>query len=132
MILLSLRNRLPSFSLRHRPLSTSSHLANNSLPSSSLPSPDHATLSPQALLSHYSQQRAQPVTYADLKQYGSPPLEEAKLLESGERTRGLLLSGLSRRVSSFVDSLLEVGWERRYEQRREEGEDEHTGRKKLN
>lgn len=58
------------------------------------------TVSPQVLLAHYSQLPTKAVTLHDLLQYGTPPLSEETLLQSGERTRLELLKGLARRVSA--------------------------------
>ncbi|GAA5900633.1 hypothetical protein JCM6882_000927 [Rhodosporidiobolus microsporus] len=64
--------------------------------------PAAAPPSPQALLAAYSQTPTRTVTLADLSQWGTPPLEEDKLLMSAERTRRELLAGLARRVSQHL------------------------------
>ncbi|KDE07408.1 hypothetical protein MVLG_02275 [Microbotryum lychnidis-dioicae p1A1 Lamole] len=66
------------------------------------PAPSHATASPQDLLAHYSQIPTRTVKLSDLTQYGTPPLSQDKLLESGERTRKQLLAGLARRVTQHL------------------------------
>ncbi|SCV70288.1 BQ2448_1682 [Microbotryum intermedium] len=72
----------------------------SSLPQS--PAPPHATASAQDLLAHYSQIPTRTVKLSDLTQYGTPPLSQDKLLESGERTRKQLLAGLARRVTQHL------------------------------
>lgn len=69
-------------------------------PPAYIPQPDHSTTPAAELLSHYSQLPTRVVTLEDLTRYGSPPLSEEALLESGERTRVELLKGLARRVSA--------------------------------
>ncbi|KAK4055358.1 hypothetical protein OIO90_003196 [Microbotryomycetes sp. JL221] len=56
----------------------------------------------QQLLAQYSQQPSSLVKLTDLTRYGEPPLSEADLLDSAERTRQSLLVGLAKRVTQHL------------------------------